>query len=77
MWRAFSRWVRDNVVLTKQEKLALLCVFGALLLGVVTQHYRGTHPRTIAPTPDKTRKAAAAKAPKRTASPTQLDEDDE
>ena len=48
--RALAAYVRRTVVLTPQEKKAAWCVIGAFALGLATQQYRATHPRTPAAT---------------------------
>jgi hypothetical protein len=60
---------RQIFVLTVEEKKAVACVVGAILLGLGTQHYRSTHPRTapaLSPreqrAAQRTAKAAAARA---------------
>ena len=54
---------RQIFVLTPDEKKAVCCVLGALVLGLVTMHYRAAHPRP-APPP-----AAAVNEEKAAASP--------
>ena len=49
MMKRQRRSGRQMFVLTLEEKKTLACVFGAFLLGLVTQHYRATHPRPPPP----------------------------
>ena len=40
---------RQVFVLTPDEKKAVFCVLGVLVLGIGTMKYRATHPRAVAP----------------------------
>jgi hypothetical protein len=60
---------RQIFVFTPQEKKAIACLVGALLLGLATQHYREAHPRKPPPPSarqqyqeQRAKKAAAAYA---------------
>ena len=54
---------RQAFVLTSEEKKAIACVLGALLLGLATMHYRAHHPRPAPPpTATELRAAKAASA---------------
>lgn len=58
-----KRGRRQIFVLTPEEKKAGCCILAALVLGLVTQHYRATHPHSQPPTAKEQRTAKiAAKA---------------
>ncbi len=50
------------LVLTAEEKKAACCVFAALVLGLVTQHYRATHPQPAPPPTAREKRAAKVAA---------------
>lgn len=53
---------RQIFVFTAEEKRAAICVLAAFLLGLVTMHYRATHPReTVKLTPKQEYAATRAK----------------
>ena len=58
MTKKQTRVRRQIFVLTPEEKKAVACVLGALLLGLATQHYRATHPRPPPPLTAKQQYAA-------------------
>lgn len=60
-----KRRPRRSFVLTPEEKRIVACVLAALLLGLVTRHYRAAHPRP--PTPPTAQEERAAKAAQRVA----------
>jgi hypothetical protein len=51
---------REIFVLTPEEKRIVCCVLIALVAGVMTKHYRETHPR---PLPAKSKINARGRAP--------------
>ncbi len=61
-----KRGRRQIFILTQEEKKAVACVLGALLLGLATKHYREIHPRPPPP-PTAREHYAAQRAAKATA----------
>ena len=57
---------RQIFVLTLDEKKAVACIVGALILGVATMRYRAAHPRVPAP-PNAREQATAKRIEKTTA----------
>jgi hypothetical protein len=61
-----KRTRREVFVFTPEEKKAAACVLGALLLGLLTRHYREAHPRKPPPLSERqhyqAQKAARAAA---------------
>ncbi len=56
---------RQRFVLTPEEKKIVACVLAAVLLGLITKHYRAAHPRP--PAPRTAQEERAAKAAERVA----------
>lgn len=59
MKKRTRRTRRQIFVFTPDEKKAIACILAALLVGLVTQHYRETHLRS--PAPPTAREELAAK----------------
>lgn len=69
--RGLAGWVQANLVLTPQEKKAVMCVLAAFFLGLATNHYRDAHPHVLDPPPAKAQKTSRSRRPAR-AEPTPI-----